>query len=93
MFVYKRGYDDNLLKRDCYCISTTYCRILTDIQVNGQYPGPTIEANWGDTIRVTVTNGLTDNGTDVRSSEIIPSMRLTYPDPLAWRQATQLRHL
>ncbi|KAI9843981.1 MAG: hypothetical protein M1838_002387 [Thelocarpon superellum] len=24
--------------------------------VNGQYPGPTIEANWGDTIQVTVHN-------------------------------------
>ena len=26
------------------------------ILVNGQYPGPTIEANWGDTIEVTVNN-------------------------------------
>ncbi|KAJ9614470.1 hypothetical protein H2200_002607 [Cladophialophora chaetospira] len=26
--------------------------------VNGQYPGPTIEANWGDTIQVTVTNNI-----------------------------------
>ncbi len=30
------------------------------ILVNGQFPGPTIEANWGDTIRVTVTNNITD---------------------------------
>lgn len=31
--------------------------------VNGQYPGPTIYANWGDTIEITVTNSLTTNGT------------------------------
>ena len=28
------------------------------ILVNGQYPGPTIEANWGDTIQVTVRNNI-----------------------------------
>ncbi|MCJ1479893.1 hypothetical protein MMC06_000047 [Schaereria dolodes] len=28
--------------------------------VNGQYPGPTIEANWGDTIQVTVHNQIAD---------------------------------
>ncbi|KAF8543120.1 multicopper like protein [Trichophaea hybrida] len=33
------------------------------IVVNGQFPGPTIEANWGDWIRVTVTNNLNDEGT------------------------------
>ncbi|KAL2401892.1 oxidoreductase ptaK [Exophiala dermatitidis] len=27
--------------------------------VNGAFPGPTIEANWGDTIQVTVTNSIT----------------------------------
>jgi FtsP/CotA-like multicopper oxidase with cupredoxin domain len=32
---------------------------------NDQIPGPTIEANWGDTIRVHVTNELQDNGTSV----------------------------
>lgn len=33
--------------------------------VNGQFPGPTIEANWGDTISVTVVNNITgpDEGT------------------------------
>lgn len=31
--------------------------------VNGQYPGPTIEANWGDIIQVTVNNQLQNNGT------------------------------
>ena len=28
------------------------------ILVNGAFPGPTIEANWGDTIQVTVTNNI-----------------------------------
>lgn len=27
--------------------------------INGQIPGPAIEANWGDTIQVTVTNNIT----------------------------------
>ncbi|KIV98193.1 hypothetical protein PV10_01870 [Exophiala mesophila] len=31
--------------------------------VNGQYPGPTIRASWGDTLQITVKNGLTTNGT------------------------------
>ena len=33
--------------------------------VNGQMPGPTIEANWGDTVVVTVNNKLTNNGTSI----------------------------
>ncbi|KAJ4288428.1 laccase, multicopper oxidase, benzenediol:oxygen oxidorectuctase [Kalmusia sp. IMI 367209] len=33
--------------------------------VNGQYPGPTIEANWGDNIEVTVVNNLVANGTGI----------------------------
>lgn len=33
--------------------------------VNGQYPGPTIYANWGDTISVTVKNELENNGTSI----------------------------
>ncbi|KFX92691.1 hypothetical protein V490_05242 [Pseudogymnoascus sp. VKM F-3557] len=27
--------------------------------INGQFPGPTIEANWGDTFQITVTNNIT----------------------------------
>lgn len=30
--------------------------------INGQVPGPTIYANWGDTIVVNVTNSLPNNG-------------------------------
>ncbi|KAF5013666.1 hypothetical protein FDECE_358 [Fusarium decemcellulare] len=35
---------------------------LPVILVNGQFPGPTIEANWGDTIQVTVSNDIEDEG-------------------------------
>jgi laccase len=33
--------------------------------VNGQFPGPTIEANWGDKIEITVENKLQYNGTSI----------------------------
>jgi len=33
--------------------------------VNGAFPGPTIEANWGDYIEVTVHNDLADEGTSL----------------------------
>jgi FtsP/CotA-like multicopper oxidase with cupredoxin domain len=35
--------------------------------INGQFPGPLIEANWGDTISVTVHNNITqpDEGTSL----------------------------
>lgn len=33
--------------------------------INGQYPGPTIYANWGDSISVTVKNELENNGTSI----------------------------
>ncbi|KAJ1548805.1 hypothetical protein HK405_014742 [Cladochytrium tenue] len=33
--------------------------------VNGQIPGPTIEADWGDMVQVTVTNSLQTNGTAI----------------------------
>lgn len=33
--------------------------------INGQYMGPTIYADWGDYVEVTVTNYLQDNGTGI----------------------------
>ncbi|KAK5658990.1 hypothetical protein OQA88_1076 [Cercophora sp. LCS_1] len=33
--------------------------------INGRFPGPNIVADWGDTIRVTVTNNLQVNGTSI----------------------------
>ena len=35
------------------------------ILINGQFPGPTIEANWGDTISVTVNNQIDNEGTSL----------------------------
>ncbi|KAJ4266266.1 hypothetical protein NW762_004249 [Fusarium torreyae] len=35
---------------------------LSTILVNGQFPAPLIEANWGDTIQVTVHNDIDDEG-------------------------------
>lgn len=32
---------------------------------NNQYPGPTIQANWGDTLSITVKNSMTGNGTGI----------------------------
>ncbi|KAJ4373225.1 laccase, multicopper oxidase, benzenediol:oxygen oxidorectuctase [Neocucurbitaria cava] len=33
--------------------------------VNGQYPGPTIVADWGDDLEITVTNSLQNNGSGI----------------------------
>lgn len=33
------------------------------LTVNGSFPGPTIIANWGDTVVVHLTNSLENNGT------------------------------
>ena len=35
------------------------------ILINGQFPGPMIEANWGDTIQVTVHNNIDNEGTSL----------------------------
>jgi FtsP/CotA-like multicopper oxidase with cupredoxin domain len=35
------------------------------LTVNGSLPGPLLEANWGDTVVVTVNNKLQDNGTSI----------------------------
>lgn len=35
---------------------------IDGLLVNGGFPGPTIEANWGDTIQVTVHNDVEDEG-------------------------------
>ncbi|OAK99232.1 hypothetical protein IQ06DRAFT_294641 [Phaeosphaeriaceae sp. SRC1lsM3a] len=37
------------------------------LTVNGQYPGPLVEANWGDWILFKVTNDLTDEGTSLHA--------------------------
>ncbi|KAI0431198.1 multicopper oxidase [Xylaria sp. FL1042] len=35
------------------------------LSVNGSIPGPTIEADWGDTVVIHVTNSLQNNGTSI----------------------------
>jgi laccase len=35
------------------------------LAVNGQVPGPVIEANWGDIVQITVINQLADNSTSI----------------------------
>jgi FtsP/CotA-like multicopper oxidase with cupredoxin domain len=35
------------------------------LTVNGTFPGPTIEANWRDTVKIHLTNSLTNNGTSL----------------------------
>jgi len=48
-------------------ISNTTCApdgiTRTCLLINGQYPGPTIYADWGDTLEVTVKNSMAGNGT------------------------------
>ncbi|KAH8894446.1 hypothetical protein GQ53DRAFT_779958 [Thozetella sp. PMI_491] len=39
--------------------------VETCLTYNGSYPGPLIEADWGDILTVHVTNNLPDNGTTV----------------------------
>jgi FtsP/CotA-like multicopper oxidase with cupredoxin domain len=54
-----------------YAFSVSYQRIAPDgvtrngLVINGGFPGPLIEANWGDTIEVTVKNDLPDEGTTI----------------------------
>ncbi|KAI0146303.1 laccase-like protein [Xylariaceae sp. FL1272] len=33
--------------------------------INGQFPGPTITGDWGDTLQITITNNLSINGTSI----------------------------
>ena len=41
--------------------------------INGQFPGPVITANWGDTLQIAVKNSLTNNGTQAHSAGCVPS--------------------
>lgn len=53
-----RHYDWTLSKGQCAPDGVTIDCAL----VNNQFPGPTVEANWGDWIEVKVTNNFTDEG-------------------------------
>lgn len=56
-----RSYDWTVSKQDVAPDGVTVPGLL----VNGQYPGPLIEANWGDWIEVTVHNNISDEGTAI----------------------------
>lgn len=56
-----RTYDWEVSKQSCAPDGVN----TTCLLVNGQYPGPAIEANWGDTIQVKLTNNIADEGTGI----------------------------
>ncbi|TKA31369.1 hypothetical protein B0A50_02214 [Salinomyces thailandicus] len=35
------------------------------LAVNGQFPGPVLEANWGDNVQITIRNQMSNNGTSI----------------------------
>jgi FtsP/CotA-like multicopper oxidase with cupredoxin domain len=45
---------------------------------NGQFPGPTITANWGDYIQVTVQNNMKSNGTGMLQLNCLLLSSLTF---------------
>ncbi|KAF2661805.1 multicopper oxidase [Lophiostoma macrostomum CBS 122681] len=66
---YAGGPDTGVTKE--YWLEVTNTTLAPDgverivLAVNGTVPGPTIEANWGDTLVIHVTNSLTANGTGI----------------------------
>ena len=53
-----RYYDWTITRESCAPDGVN----VTCLLVNGQYPGPMIEANWGDSVQVQVTNNIPDEG-------------------------------
>ncbi|OCT45471.1 hypothetical protein CLCR_01580 [Cladophialophora carrionii] len=67
---YTNDYDTGVTRE--YTLEITNTTLVYDgtgpklaLAVNGQVPGPVIEANWGDTVKVTVINKLQDNSTSI----------------------------
>ncbi|EXJ80094.1 hypothetical protein A1O3_08380 [Capronia epimyces CBS 606.96] len=67
---YKADYSTNVVRK--YTFEITNTTLVFDgtgpqlaLAINGQVPGPVIEANWGDTVEVTVINKLQDNSTSI----------------------------
>ncbi|KAH0353669.1 laccase precursor, partial [Aureobasidium melanogenum] len=54
-----------------YSLDLTECEVAPDgvsrkaLCINGQFPGPLLEASWGDEVVVHVTNSMTRNGTSI----------------------------
>ncbi|KAL9048731.1 MAG: hypothetical protein Q9162_007571 [Coniocarpon cinnabarinum] len=57
-----RSYNFELAECDFAPDGVTTTKVLC---INGQFPGPLIEANYGDNISVTLTNSLKDQGTSM----------------------------
>ena len=51
---------------------------VTGFLINGQYPGPLLEANWGDYVQVTVYNEVPDEGASVHWHGILQKGSQTY---------------
>lgn len=56
-----RTFNWEITERDNY--ETADGRVLPKVMlINGQFPGPTLQANWGDDVVVNVKNSLETNG-------------------------------
>lgn len=67
---YKNDYHTGVTRKYVFTITNT--TLVFDgtgpklaLAINGQVPGPVIEANWGDDVEVTFINKLQDNGTAI----------------------------
>jgi hypothetical protein len=67
----------------------------TCMVINGRYPGPTIVANWGDTIRVTglcLVHQLLENANRTTVSSPQSSSAQWYIYPLAWTPSAEQQY-
>ncbi len=67
---YDTPYDTGVTREYTFTITNT--TLVYDgtgpklaLAINGQVPGPVIEANWGDTVQITVINKMADNSTSI----------------------------
>ncbi|KAK7932433.1 Laccase-1 [Apiospora marii] len=59
-----RTFDWEITEQDNY--ETADGRVLPKVMlINGQFPGPTLQANWGDDVVINVKNSLETNGTSI----------------------------
>jgi len=51
---------------------------VTGFLINGQYPGPLLEANWGDMVQINVHNAIEDEGLSIHWHGILQKNSQTY---------------
>ncbi|GAB7343688.1 hypothetical protein MBLNU457_1673t1 [Dothideomycetes sp. NU457] len=51
---------------------------VTGFLINGQFPGPVVEADWGDYVQVTVHNAIEDEGTTIHWHGVLQKNTQTY---------------